>query len=66
MTVVPITWDSDQIRYHVGFQADLVEAPRQLMENVRIGRCVLMNRSSSFRESGSNTLAKGITSIPAL
>ncbi|CAE6408030.1 unnamed protein product [Rhizoctonia solani] len=38
VTVVPITWDSDQIRYHVGFQADLVEAPRQLMENVRIGR----------------------------
>ncbi|CAE6539214.1 unnamed protein product [Rhizoctonia solani] len=37
VTVVPITWDSDQIRYHVGFQADLVEAPRQLMENVRIG-----------------------------
>ncbi|CAE6529060.1 unnamed protein product [Rhizoctonia solani] len=38
VTVVPITWDSDQIRYHVGFQADLVEAPRQLIENVRIGR----------------------------
>lgn len=38
VTVVPITWDSDKIRYHVGFQADLVEAPRQLMENVRLGR----------------------------
>ncbi|KAH7344904.1 PAS domain-containing protein [Rhizoctonia solani] len=38
VTVVPITWDSEEIRYHVGFQADLVEAPRQLMENVRIGR----------------------------
>ncbi|CAE6431201.1 unnamed protein product [Rhizoctonia solani] len=38
VTVVPITWDSEEIRYHVGFQADLVEAPRQLMENVRVGR----------------------------
>ncbi|KAJ1311345.1 hypothetical protein OPQ81_009838 [Rhizoctonia solani] len=38
VTIVPITWDSDEIRYHVGFQADLVEAPRQLMENVRVGR----------------------------
>ncbi|CUA76803.1 White collar 1 protein [Rhizoctonia solani] len=37
VTIVPIAWDSDEIRYHVGFQADLVEAPRQLMENVRIG-----------------------------
>ncbi|KAG9101317.1 blue light receptor [Ceratobasidium sp. 370] len=38
VTIVPIAWDSDKIRYHVGFQADLVEAPRQLMENVRQGR----------------------------
>ncbi|KAG8695778.1 blue light receptor [Ceratobasidium sp. 394] len=38
VTIVPITWDSDKVRYHVGFQADLVEAPRQLMENVRQGR----------------------------
>ncbi|QRV76681.1 Zf-CCCH domain protein [Ceratobasidium sp. AG-Ba] len=38
VTIVPITWDSDKIRYHVGFQADLVEAPRQMMENVRQGR----------------------------
>ncbi|KAG8750367.1 blue light receptor [Ceratobasidium sp. 428] len=38
VTIVPITWDSDKVRYHVGFQADLVEAPRQMMENVRRGR----------------------------
>ncbi|CAE6435007.1 unnamed protein product [Rhizoctonia solani] len=38
VTIVPIAWDGDEIRYHVGFQADLVEAPRQLMENVRKGR----------------------------
>ncbi|KAF8609307.1 hypothetical protein BDV93DRAFT_139755 [Ceratobasidium sp. AG-I] len=38
VTIIPITWDSEEVRYHVGFQADLVEAPRQLMENVRQGR----------------------------
>jgi len=38
VTIIPITWDTKEVRYHVGFQADLVEAPRQLMENVRQGR----------------------------
>lgn len=27
LTVIPITWDSDEIAYFVGFQVDLVEQP---------------------------------------
>lgn len=27
LTMIPITWDTDEIRYYVGFQVDLVEQP---------------------------------------
>lgn len=27
LTMIPITWDSDEIKYYVGFQVDLVETP---------------------------------------
>ena len=27
LTMIPITWDSDEIKYYVGFQVDLVEQP---------------------------------------
>ncbi len=27
LTMIPITWNSDEIKYYVGFQVDLVEAP---------------------------------------
>ena len=37
MTVVPITWDSDEIVYHVGFQVDLVEQPNAILRNMRDG-----------------------------
>jgi PAS domain S-box-containing protein len=37
VTVVPITWDSDEIVYHVGFQVDLVEQPNAILRNMRDG-----------------------------
>ena len=27
LTMIPITWDTDEVRYYVGFQVDLVEQP---------------------------------------
>lgn len=30
LTMIPITWDSDEIRYFVGFQVDLVEQPTSI------------------------------------
>lgn len=34
---MPITWDSDEIAYFVGFQVDLVEQPSAIMEKMRDG-----------------------------
>ena len=31
LTIIPITWDSDQIKYIVGFQVDLVEQPNSVL-----------------------------------
>ncbi|KAI9799018.1 MAG: hypothetical protein M1825_004914 [Sarcosagium campestre] len=30
LTIIPISWDSDDIRFYVGFQVDLVEAPQSV------------------------------------
>ena len=30
LTMIPITWDNDEIRYYVGFQVDLVEQPTSI------------------------------------
>ncbi|KAL8703337.1 MAG: hypothetical protein Q9201_003473 [Fulgogasparrea decipioides] len=30
LTMIPITWDSDEIKYYVGFQVDLVEQPMSI------------------------------------
>ena len=27
LTMIPITWDTDQVKFFVGFQVDLVEQP---------------------------------------
>nr|AML78744.1 putative LOV domain-containing protein [Neckera douglasii] len=37
VTVIPITWDSDEIAYFVGFQVDLVEQPHAILEKMRDG-----------------------------
>lgn len=30
LTMIPITWDSDEVKYYVGFQVDLVETPNSV------------------------------------
>lgn len=30
LTMIPITWDSDEVKYYVGFQVDLVEQPTSI------------------------------------
>ncbi|TKA67197.1 hypothetical protein B0A49_04510 [Cryomyces minteri] len=30
LTTIPITWDTDQVKYYVGFQVDLVEQPNSV------------------------------------
>ncbi|KAK4051163.1 hypothetical protein OIV83_002985 [Microbotryomycetes sp. JL201] len=37
VTIIPITWDSDDIAYYVGFQVDLVEQPAAIVEKTRDG-----------------------------
>lgn len=32
LTVIPITWDSDQVKFYVGFQVDLVEQPNAVTD----------------------------------
>ncbi|RIA85642.1 PAS domain-containing protein [Glomus cerebriforme] len=49
VTVIPITWDSDEIAYFVGFQVDLVDQPNAILEKMKDGTYVvnysLMNLS---------------------
>ena len=40
LTMIPITWDSDEVKYYVGFQVDLVEQPASIT-NKNPGKCVL-------------------------
>jgi hypothetical protein len=41
VTVVPISWDTDEIAYFVGFQVDLVEQPNAILEKMRNGTYVV-------------------------
>lgn len=34
---MPITWDSDEIAYFVGFQVDLVDQPSAILEKMKSG-----------------------------
>ncbi|CAB4429682.1 unnamed protein product [Rhizophagus irregularis] len=49
VTVIPITWDSDEVAYFVGFQVDLVDQPNAILEKMKDGTYVvnysLMNLS---------------------
>jgi len=38
---VPITWDTDEIAYFVGFQVDLVEQPNAILEKMKNGTYVV-------------------------
>ncbi|KAG8677937.1 blue light receptor, partial [Ceratobasidium sp. 395] len=37
VSIIPIKWDSDEIRYHVGFQVDLVDQPHAILQTMRDG-----------------------------
>lgn len=41
VTVIPISWDTDEIAYFVGFQVDLVEQPNAILEKMRNGTYVV-------------------------
>lgn len=41
VTVIPITWDTDEIAYFVGFQVDLVEQPNAILEKMKNGTYVV-------------------------
>lgn len=42
LTMIPITWDSDEIKYYVGFQVDLVEQPTSIT-NKNPGKYILFH-----------------------
>ncbi|CAG8595707.1 7468_t:CDS:10 [Funneliformis mosseae] len=56
VTVIPITWDSEEIVYFVGFQVDLVEQPNAILEKMKDGTYVvnysLMNLPQYIPPSG--------------
>jgi len=39
LTMIPITWDTDQVKFFVGFQVDLVEQPNAVTDK-NPGRCI--------------------------
>ncbi|KAG2189422.1 hypothetical protein INT44_004564 [Umbelopsis vinacea] len=40
VTVIPITWDNDEIAYFVGLQVDMVRQPESILERMRNGTYV--------------------------
>ncbi|KAF4121614.1 PAS fold [Geosmithia morbida] len=38
LTMIPIPWDTDEIRYFIGFQIDLVECPDAIASGQELGR----------------------------
>ena len=57
LTMIPITWDSDEIKYYIGFQVDLVEQPTSIT-NKNSG-----TYTHNFRERPANILVDGSYSI---
>ncbi len=43
LTMIPITWDTDQVKFYVGFQVDLVEQPNAVT-NKNPGTSSLLHR----------------------
>ncbi|KAF5618710.1 White collar 1 [Fusarium sp. NRRL 52700] len=36
LSIIPIPWDTDEIRYYVGFQIDLVETPNAIADGTKV------------------------------
>lgn len=41
ITIIPITWDSDEITYFVGFQVNLIEQPNAILDRMKNGTYVI-------------------------
>ncbi|KAF8609577.1 hypothetical protein BDV93DRAFT_530855 [Ceratobasidium sp. AG-I] len=41
VSIIPIKWDSEEIRYHVGFQVDLVDQPHAILQTMRDGSYIV-------------------------
>ncbi|KAK4704379.1 hypothetical protein P7C70_g1837, partial [Phenoliferia sp. Uapishka_3] len=62
VTCIPITWDSDEIAYYVGFQVDLVDQPTAILEKMKNGTYVVnYSVGSSFGPSPSLSVTSGQT-----
>ncbi|ORE02908.1 hypothetical protein BCV72DRAFT_297098 [Rhizopus microsporus var. microsporus] len=59
LTVIPISWDSDEIDYFVGLQVDLVEQPNAIFQNMKDGTYAVNYRSSSIPQSIHGKLSVG-------
>ncbi|KAI8977947.1 putative blue-light photoreceptor PCMADA2 [Pilobolus umbonatus] len=46
LTVIPISWDSDEIDYFIGLQVDLVEQPNSIFQNMKDGTYTVNYRAS--------------------
>nr|ACL81172.1 putative blue-light photoreceptor PCMADA2 [Pilobolus crystallinus] len=51
LTVIPISWDSDEIDYFMGLQVDLVEQPNSIFQNMKDGTYTVNYRASSIPTS---------------
>ncbi|CAE6458045.1 unnamed protein product [Rhizoctonia solani] len=56
VSIIPITWDSDDIRYHVGFQVDLVDQPHAILQTMRDGSYIV---NYSLQSHPQTTLSPG-------
>ncbi|KAI9355497.1 putative white-collar-1b protein [Pilaira anomala] len=48
LTVIPISWESDEIDYFVGLQIDLVEQPNSIFQSMKDGTYTVNYRNSSI------------------
>ncbi|KAG1147567.1 hypothetical protein G6F37_005056 [Rhizopus arrhizus] len=51
LTVIPITWESDEIDYFVGLQVDLVEQPNAIFQNMKDGTYAVNYRNSTIPQT---------------
>ncbi|KAF8679563.1 White collar 1 protein (WC1) [Rhizoctonia solani] len=63
VSIIPITWDSDDIRYHVGFQVDLVDQPHAILQTMRDGSYIV---NYSLQSHPQPTLSPGRDRLGAL
>lgn len=48
LTMIPIPWDTDEIRYFIGFQIDLVECPDAIASGQELGRVTVNYKHSDI------------------